>query len=197
MNEVKSKQELLHEFQQLDRELSTMIGYHYVMKLWDNVQNPISPTDLYCSFQKAITDDFSSDPKPLFLPEVGYTVSTTPSIPFPLTDRKALCQIRAAAKATMQNLETAKLDGDTTMVNYFRNEMAMMYDYISHSLNKSGRIKQPLSINRKHQLLIYRAVQKFCNKLHESHPELADYICAHIVIRMKCYWSEVPIKRKV
>lgn len=196
MNEAKTTQGFQNEFHHISDELRSMNGFRYVQEIWEKSEHPLSPTELYCVTHWAEQPEPCLDCKPLFLPEVGYTICSNPNTNVPLTDRKAVKQIRERAEAMLINLDNARQDGDETMEAYCQTELAKLWYYLSTSVSKQGRILYEENINRKHQLLIYRAVQKFCAKLKESHPELADHICAHIVIRMRCYWSDTPIKRK-
>jgi hypothetical protein len=196
MNEAKTNQGFQREFHHISKELRSMNGFRYVQEIWEHAENPLSPTELYCVTHWSELPEPCPDLKPVFLPEVGYTICNSPNTPVPLTDRKAVRQIKGMAAAMIINLDNARQDGDETLEAYCQTELTKLWYYLSTSVSKNGNIKHEDNVNRKHQLLIYRAVQKFCVKLHESHPELAEHICEHIVIRMRCYWSDVPIKRK-
>lgn len=176
--------------------LSGFKGQHYVEEIWILHGNCIHPTRLYHLYSTPETRCLDSDCEYFYLPKIDYLCYYPPELPIELTDYKAINQVREAIKSMYIQLIQARKNNDLARYSDLKAELEKYHNYLKDGINRNGHLKTLNKLTSKHSLLIYKSVRHYLLALTKINPSLAKYIDEHLVIGVKCYWSETPITKK-
>jgi len=173
-----------------DHPHSKAVGY--IQELWNNKGEPISSTRLYTLYQPNfhvyLDDDLKSAQQVMrCLQQTDY-----PELPIPSLDRHALDEIRAFVSSLRCDLALAQENNDFARIDEDIARLEEVNDCLAGCFTQNGKVRLLGDITRDHTRLIWQGVKYFLGCIHPVHPELAEYIDAHIVISADCFWSQNP-----
>ena len=168
----------------------------YINELWCNASEQISANRLYTLYNAAQPPCLENDELGFNYPCMYSTICYTPELPIPICDQKTLNQLRKEVRILHDKLQTARYNNDLAQIEDIMDKLESISLYQKHYLTSHKRIRYLSNIDHTHSLLIYRSVQSFYNTLINKEPKLVQYLKDHVVIGVKCYWSETPIHRK-
>ncbi|PKN73135.1 MAG: hypothetical protein CVU50_03785 [Candidatus Cloacimonetes bacterium HGW-Cloacimonetes-3] len=184
------------EFRQLMAEFQRFKALGYIDEIWCHPGTGISATHLYNLHNNVQAAAMDTDYHSFYCPDGNTIYYYPPELPIAICDAQTLSQVKAAVSALSTKLHEARYNNDLACVEDCEQQLAKYHDYLKDCITSHKRIRYISNLDHDLSLLIYRSVQALYKALQPKHPELVNYLKQHVVIGVKCYWSESPVKDK-
>jgi len=168
----------------------------YIRELWNHPDIPISATRLYCLYNSPDhpSPEISGD-------ELDYSYSECdcyypPELPIPICDHTTLQQLRKEVSRLYSQLQTARQNNDLARAEECKASLEQISDYLKSSISSRGKLFYLSNLEHTHSLLILRSVQRLYRIMQPYNTELVSFLRQHVVIGVRCQWSDLPIPRK-
>jgi hypothetical protein len=196
MNQEYNDSRYYREFRHLAKEFPRFKAVCYINELWCKPGIGISASQLYNLYNNVETPCLDTNHTGFYCPQLNSAAYYPPELPIAICDEQTLRQVREAVGTLNRSLSEARYNNDLARAEECEQQLATVSCYLKDCITSHKRLRYLNNLDHDLSLLIYRSVQALYKALEPEYPSLVGYLKQHVVIGVRCYWSESPVKQK-